>query len=86
MLDMGITNHCHGLGIGTLLISVIIKWAKQNQLLTIIWLEIYNSNVSGKALYNKMGFLECGRIKDFFKENGQLIDNIRMDYHLCKSF
>ncbi|MFT4536044.1 MAG: ribosomal protein S18 acetylase RimI-like enzyme, partial [Saprospiraceae bacterium] len=85
MLGMGLSEKWQGLGIGTMLITEVLKWAKQNELLEIIILEVYDSNYAGKALYNKIGFQECGRTSNFFKENGKLIDNIRMVYRCGKS-
>ncbi len=85
MLGMGVAEKWQGLGIGSLLIREAIKWIDENELLEIVWLEVYDSNYPAKILYRKMGFQECGRIKEFFKENGQLIDNISMVYHSYQS-
>ena len=82
---MGISEKWQGLGIGSLLMQEVIKWIDKNEHLEIVWLEVYDSNYPGKTLYSKMGFQECGRIKGFFKENGQLIDNIRMVYRSNES-
>ncbi|MGK0317279.1 MAG: RimJ/RimL family protein N-acetyltransferase [Saprospiraceae bacterium] len=85
MLGMGVAEKWQGLGIGSFLMREAIKWIDENEHLEIIWLEVYDSNYPGKILYGKMRFQECGRIKGFFKESGQLIDNITMVYHSRKS-
>ena len=84
-LGMGVAEKWQGLGIGSLLMREAIKWIDDNKHLEIVWLEVYDSNYPGKILYGKMGFQECGRIKGFFKESGQLIDNITMVYHSSQS-
>ena len=85
MLGMGLSERWQGLGIGTMLLTEVLKWSIENETLEIIVLEVYDSNYAGKALYNKIGFQECGRTSDFFRENGKLIDNIRMVYRCNKS-
>jgi ribosomal protein S18 acetylase RimI-like enzyme len=85
MLGIGVAENWQGLGIGSFLMKEAIKWVDANELIEIVWLEVYDSNYPGKILYGKMGFQECGRIKGFFKEGGQLIDNVSMVYHSCKS-
>ena len=81
MLGIGIAEDWQGHGIGTILMNEALQWANENRFLEVILLDVYDSNEPGKAIYNKLGFLSCGRIKGFFKENGKYIDNIRMVYH-----
>jgi ribosomal protein S18 acetylase RimI-like enzyme len=78
MIGMGIHNEWQNNGIGTLLLSNCIKWAKENSPLTIVWLEVYSTNTSGRKLYEKTGFQNCGEIKNFFKN----ADKITMVQHL----
>lgn len=80
MLGIGIAEDWQGLGVGTILMNEALQWAKANRFLELVLLDVYDSNESGKALYNKLGFQFCGKVKDFFKENGKYIDNIRMVY------
>ncbi len=78
MIGMGIHPKWQHQGIGTLLIKNAIDWAKENEVLKIIWLEVYKTNTSGIALYKKMKFLESGYIPNFFLEKGTYIDKITM--------
>ncbi|MBQ0735889.1 GNAT family N-acetyltransferase [Aquimarina celericrescens] len=78
VLGMGIHTQWQNQGIGTILIQNVLDWAKQNKLLRIIWLEVYTTNMSGIALYRKMGFRESGKIKGFFLEKNKFIDKIIM--------
>lgn len=82
VLGMGISYEWQGKGVGNILISKAIEWANQNELLDILMLEVYDSNEAGKCLYNKVGFQEYGRINNYFKENDNLIDNIKMVKYL----
>ncbi len=66
-------------GLGTALLTAIIDWAKVNPILEIIWLQVYTENALGVSLYKKMGFIENGIIKDFFKQDGKYFDNLTMN-------
>ncbi len=77
-IGMGIHTKWQNQGIGTLLIQNVLNWTRENKLLKVIWLEVYATNTGGVALYNKMGFQECGRMKNFFREKGKYIDKIIM--------
>ena len=63
---------------GTALLKAAIDWAKNNPELEILFLQVYADNVAGLVLYRKMGFVEHGRIPDFFKQNGRYHDEISM--------
>ncbi len=78
VLGMGIHTQWQNLGIGTFLIQNVVDWAKQNAFLRIIWLEVYATNIAGRALYRKMGFQESGKIENFFIEKDKFIDKITM--------
>ncbi|GAA4110279.1 GNAT family N-acetyltransferase [Aquimarina addita] len=78
MIGMGIHTEWQNQGIGTLLLQNVLDWAKENEILKTIWLEVYNTNSLGIALYQKMGFESQGLIPDFFFENNSYIDKIIM--------
>ncbi|WP_298314608.1 GNAT family N-acetyltransferase [uncultured Aquimarina sp.] len=78
VIGMGIDMKWQNLGIGTLLLQNIIDWAEENQILKSIWLEVYANNVSGVALYRKLGFEKCGILPNFFLEKGVFVDKIIM--------
>ncbi|WP_378185947.1 GNAT family N-acetyltransferase [Aquimarina sp. W85] len=67
-LGMGVHTRWQNTGIGTALLQHTITWAKQNNTLQVLWLEVYGSNLSGITLYTKMGFTNCGIIPAFFNE------------------
>ena len=78
VIGMGMLVDWQNNGLGTILLSSIIEWAKQNPILELIWLQVYTANVLGMKLYHKMGFQENGVLKNFFKQDGSYFDNLTM--------
>ena len=78
VVGMGMLKEWRNTGLGTALLASAIEWAKENQILELIWLQVYTNNTLGLNLYRKMGFEENGTIKNFFKQNGQYFDNLTM--------
>lgn len=78
VIGMGMLGEWQNVGLGTMLLSLTVDWAKQNPILELIWLQVYTANVSGMRLYHKMGFQENGVIKNFFKQDGSYFDNLTM--------
>ncbi|MNY39328.1 Spermidine N(1)-acetyltransferase [compost metagenome] len=65
-------------GLGTALLEAAIDWARTASELEILFLQVYAENEAGLSLYRKMGFVENGRIPNFFKQNGRYHDEITM--------
>ncbi len=76
MLGMGITYTWQNTGVGSCLIDSALKAIAQT-VVSIVWLEVYASNIGGLKLYEKFGFEQCGVIKNFFNE-ATSIDKITM--------
>ena len=76
-IGMGIANNWQNVGVGTCLMDTLLKIVEKSLPVTIIWLEVYSTNISGIKLYEKFGFEECGTIKNFFKEE-HIADKITM--------
>jgi ribosomal protein S18 acetylase RimI-like enzyme len=83
MLGMGISYEWHNRKIGSFLMEAALEWATKNSPLSIIWLEVYSTNLPGIRLYEKFGFGACGLIKNFFMEENPT-DKITMAIHLNK--
>jgi RimJ/RimL family protein N-acetyltransferase len=66
MVGMGIRYEWQNNGIGSLLLSSTLDWAREHSPITIVWLEVYSDNMAGIRLYEKHGFTMCGEIKNFF--------------------
>lgn len=82
MLGMGIAYNWQNMGIGSVLIENAINWATNYSPIEIIWLEMYSTNLPGRALYSKFGFTECGLMENFFRGN-VIADKISMIKYLC---
>jgi len=78
IIGMGMLHEWQNIGLGTALLSAIIEWAKNNPILELIWLQVYTENESGLNLYRKIGFVENGIIKNFFKKDNKYFHNLTM--------
>ncbi|AXG74482.1 GNAT family N-acetyltransferase [Flavobacterium arcticum] len=76
MLGMGVANNWQNTGVGSCLMNSALKTIAQT-VVSIVWLEVYASNIAGLKLYEKFRFEKCGAIKNFFNETAP-IDKITM--------
>ncbi len=65
ILNIAVDKNSRNQGIGSLLATHIINICRSNGVED-IFLEVRNSNVSARALYNKMGFTEIGIRKKYY--------------------
>ncbi len=65
-------------GIGTALMTAAINCAKSSSVLTRLDLQVYIDNARGIKLYEKMGFVIEGRLRNSIIRNGKYVD----DYHM----
>lgn len=78
-IGLGISSEWRNKGLGNELLSAAIEWAKNHSQLEVLWLETYTINLTGIALYKKLGFEIDGTRKQFFKsESGEYFDNLMM--------
>lgn len=78
MLGMGTLLDWRGLGIGQFIMEEAINWAKTNEVLELLWLEVYEEHAVARKLYKNMGFVECGHIPNKFKFEGKYSNEIKM--------
>lgn len=79
--ELGINVHpkYQGLGIGQLLIETLLNWARHNDQIEKVYLQVFATNHNAIKLYEKLGFIEEGRhIKAIKQLNGQYVDIIQM--------
>lgn len=69
-------------GIGTILLTHVIEWAKKSGAILKIQLNVRASNSAAISLYKKMGFKEEGRLKNRVKIKDGYIDDIIMGLSL----
>ena len=78
LLDICVAPAYQGQGLGLLLIRHILSEAKQ-ALAVVMMLEVRESNISAKGLYEKVGFSESGRRKNYYQTSNGNEDAILMD-------
>ena len=82
VIGMSVLKEFWGLGIGAVLMTAIIDFAKNNEKLEILHLGVKADNSCAIKLYEKMGFQEIGRYPKFFKINNVYYDEILMNLYL----
>ena len=70
--SMGISlrKEWQNIGLGRLLMEKGIEWAKEKTPVEILWLDVFSPNKFAIQLYEKLGFVEDGRQKNFCKLRG----------------
>ncbi len=71
-------------GIGSKMLQALIDFAHESPNLMQLRLGVRASNTNAIALYEKHGFLNVGRHRNYFLLNGQYDDEILMDLDLGK--
>ncbi len=81
LLGMGITRPYRRRGIGTQLLAAARDWAKHNGF---AWVDLYvlTTNEPAQRFYLEFGFVEVGRVDDFFRTEGHSIGDIAMALRL----
>ena len=77
-LGMGIGKEFRNIGIGTELMRTLLGLARDVLGCKIAELSVYDNNEIAKKLYEKMGFVETGRIPDGVNYYGKVADEIIM--------
>jgi len=68
-----------GRGVGTALIVKLLDWAAAHPVIEKVCLGCFETNVRARALYRRLGFVEEGRQRQFFKLGpGSYVDDIQM--------
>ena len=77
-LGIGIERAWRGAGLGRRLMQFAIEFARQQPQLEWLELQTFAHNTPGLRLYESLGFVEIGRIRDRFRIQGQQIDDVHM--------
>lgn len=75
---IGIQRPHRGGGWGRALMETAIAWARSQPSIDWIQLGVFEGNDRAAALYDKLGFVRCGRTPDLFRVDGHRINDIRM--------
>lgn len=78
LLGMGVHRERRRSGIGQRLLDVAIEWAKADQQMEWIDLQVIASNRAAVRLYERAGFTETGLVRDCFRVDGRLVDYLSM--------
>ena len=65
LLNISVTQELHGAGLGYLLLELAVQMARRH-LMRIMLLVVRVSNVSALRLYQRYGFVEIGRRKNYY--------------------
>ncbi len=76
---IGILPPWQGTGLGFILISELLNWARANETITRVELHVHSENIGAIGLYKKLGFEEEGRRKNAIRyEDGSYMDDLLM--------
>lgn len=79
ILGISVAQAFRGQGVGELLMNAVINEAvTQLDLLRLIELEVFGNNTAAIKLYQKLGFVEYGRLPGGRLHRGQYVDNVYM--------
>ncbi|PKG80097.1 ribosomal-protein-alanine N-acetyltransferase [Shewanella sp. Actino-trap-3] len=81
LLDICVAPEKQGSGLGAALMQQLIDDAKNAGAL-VLMLEVRQSNKAAKYLYDKVGFIEAGRRKNYYPTHDGYEDAILMDLSL----
>lgn len=76
-LGMGLERRARRRGFGRALLQHAIAWAREHGL---AWLDlgVFAHNTPARSLYRSLGFVEVGYVRDQFRVDGAVIDDVAM--------
>ncbi|HTR00530.1 MAG TPA: GNAT family protein, partial [Candidatus Acidoferrum sp.] len=77
-LGIGIEGPWRRQGLGERLMQTAIAFAREQPSLQWISLSTFAGNTAARALYQRLGFVEEGVLRDRFRLGGQVIDDVQM--------
>lgn len=82
-VGIGIKEKWRNRGVGSFIFYDAIQWAKKNLVLELLCLQVYKENEAGIKLYEKLGFIKQGIIKNYFKnKKGEYSDQLIMSLNV----
>ncbi|WP_346889577.1 GNAT family protein [Clostridium sp. UBA1056] len=81
-LAISVKKEYWGMGIGTVVMEVLIDFAKNHDTIRTISLGVKASNKKAQHLYEKIGFEKVGVHRNFFNIDGNYDDEILMDLYI----
>lgn len=77
---LSISKEYRGRGFGEKLLKIEIKESKKGFKPKNLWIEHVQNNIPARKLYQKLGFVEIARLKDYHCHYGKYKDKILMRY------
>lgn len=77
-LGMGLERPWRRQGWGEQLLRTVLDWSRAQPFLDWVDLGVFGANAPAQALYEKLGFVETGRVEDRYRVDGERIDDIGM--------
>ncbi|MCK4327941.1 MAG: GNAT family N-acetyltransferase [Candidatus Diapherotrites archaeon] len=77
-MGIALLKDVRGQGLGHRLMSMLIEEAKKQWQPAVIYLFRFDANEAAKNLYEKLGFVECGRIPNALSHGGKQMDKVFM--------
>jgi RimJ/RimL family protein N-acetyltransferase len=78
LFSVFIRKKWRGKGIGRILVSGMLDWAKENPLIRKISLYVFSTNKNAIALYKKLGFRQEGKFMRDMIIDGKFVDSVAM--------
>lgn len=78
LLGMGVGSQYRRKGIGEQLIKSMLEWMHKNTVIEYLDLWVMSDNTPAITLYQKLGFIVCGDIKDMYRFDGKSIPESMM--------
>lgn len=83
-LGIGVERPYRGEGLGKRLMETAIDFARDAGTLMWIDLNVFAHNTAGRALYQKLGFVEIGTLVDRFRVEDSSIDDVIMTLNVSR--
>lgn len=78
LLGMGVGARHRGKGIGEQLLKSMLEWMRNNTAIEYLDLWVMSDNIPAIRLYEKLGFIVCGDIRDMYRFDGKSISESMM--------
>ena len=82
LLGMGVHRDCRRQGLGERLIAAALAWARTQESLDWVDLEVLSSNLPARRLYERCGFTFAGELPDLFRIDGEQHGYVYMTQHI----
>jgi ribosomal-protein-alanine N-acetyltransferase len=83
--NMAVRPDFRGFGIGAALLAALMDWAKKEERLEKFTLEARVSNKIAIHMYEKAGFVSCGRRKGYYADTAETKEDALIMWRFCRA-